>query len=198
MGGVSAGHEMAFPPKNTWVPDNFKHLNGLDAAIQAETVTAKPLTYPTLITTSETPETPETSETTGTATTTETPSNKIISSNVETWYKLDDTFGEPRGAILLEMHTEKSTSSIRQQILIELLSKVLDVTLREPLYAASKTGLSYDISTDSRYLFKMNIIGYNQYLPRFFSTVVNRTLTVITDSNSEQFYEKRFQLILDR
>ena len=76
MGGVSAGHEMAFPPKNTWVPDNFKHLNGLDAAIQAETVTAKPLTYPTLITTSETPETPETSETTGTATTTETPSNK--------------------------------------------------------------------------------------------------------------------------
>ena len=105
---------------------------------------------------------------------------------MELWYKLDDTFGEPKGTILFEMHTERDEGiTIRDQILMEVLAQILSVSLREPLYSASKAGLEYQVSTDSRFFFQMQISGYNQYLPRFFTAVVNRSLDVITNPNSE-------------
>jgi len=172
MGGVAAGKEMQFPSQNQWIPTMFDSLSGLNPIVQSTVVTSKPKKYPDLILQTD-------------------------DRQIETWYKQDDTFGDPRGTIRMEVHTERKKVDMREQILLELLGQVVADALREPLYSSSRSGLDYTVSTDSRYVLLIEVGGYSQHVMKFFSSVVNQTLSVIESPESVSLYEKQYQHLLD-
>jgi secreted Zn-dependent insulinase-like peptidase len=171
-GGVAAGKDMQFPSRNQWIPTEFDSLSGLNPIVQSTIVTSKPTKYPDLILQTD-------------------------DRQMETWYKQDDTFGDPRGTIRMEVHTERKKVDLREQILLELLGQVVEDAVREPLYSSSQSGLDYDISIDSRYVLLIEVGGYSQHLMKFFSSVVNQTLDVIENPKSVSIYETRYQHLLD-
>jgi insulysin len=195
-GGSAAGRTLRFPRTNTWIPNNFATLSGLNPAVQAEITSTKPETYPELIvqelgsTTSDQPSAKASEKASE-------KDDKTKAKSLEVWYKLDDTFGVPKANLMVEMHTERTLTTLREQILIELLAEVISDAVREPLYSASQSGLGYSITTDSRYLLRMEITGYSQHLRRFFGEVVNRTLNVIENEESVKTYETRFSYLYD-
>lgn len=94
----------------------------------------------------------------------------------QVWYKQDDQFQIPKGAIEIVLHLANANTSCKSSIYTMLLSQLIDDELNEIVYYASMVGISFTINHWRDGLL-IRVSGYNDKLPVLLEQILQKLIT---------------------
>lgn len=94
----------------------------------------------------------------------------------QVWYKQDDQFQIPKGAIEIVLHMPNANNSCKSSIYTMLLGNLIDDELNEIVYYASLVGISFSIH-HWRDGFLMKVSGYNDKLSVLLQQILQKLIS---------------------
>ncbi len=115
----------------------------------------------------------------------------IASKQADIWFQQDQVFNLPKATIHLEILSEKTRDTARNEVLAKLYQLCLDEDINEEIYPMQLAGLDYSLGVTSEAIgLKFN--GYSDKLWNFVSFISNRLKNLQTTPEKFEIIKERY------